>query len=104
MRFVVVVQVAGAAGVLPLAGCAVVFGVNPPWNQPHETPFAESKSPTFLFVGRKPIFSAPLQSSYQGSGSPMTSRFLYARGHRVACRNAPRFRAGSAPPVMPEIT
>src|ERR1700755_1823446 len=73
MRFVVALQAAGTAGVLPLAGTNGDVGVKPPWNQPHEIPFAESKSPTFLFVASMPIFSAPLQSSYQGSGSPITA-------------------------------
>src|SRR5262245_14369252 len=101
MRFVVAAQTAG------LLSVAAVVGVKPPWNQPQETPFAESRSPTFLFVASMPIFSVPLQSSYQGSGSPITA--LAVTPFSVVVTTSPAATAfasafRSAPPVMPDTT
>src|SRR5882757_3043897 len=107
MRFVFVAQAARTAGVLPLAGTNFVVGVNPPWNQAHETPFALNKSPTFLLLLSIPIRSPPLQSSNAGSGSPMTLLAVTPLSVVVITSPAaiaPTSVAGSAPPVMPEIT
>src|ERR1700760_3839934 len=98
------VVAAHLAGVLPVDG---VVGVKPPWNQPQETPCAGRRSATFLFVGSMPIFSAPLQSSYQGSGSPITALAVTPFNVVVTtspAATAPASAARSAPPVMPETT